>query len=93
MKKKQSVLVLLTLIMLATAACSQPKDNTTSDKEGITENVPASGESEEMEVKKTEYGTEEVTLEGKKLEQLTVTGTDNPYYCNLEENLKEEKDV
>ena len=25
---------------------------------------------------------------GKGLEELTVKGTDNPYYCNLEENLK-----
>jgi len=74
---------------------------TPADKEEVTpagkeEIIPGSkeevssapGESDEIAVTRKEYGTEEVELEGKGLDELTVKGTDNPYYCNLEENLK-----
>ena len=86
------------VMLMAMAACSQPaadvnsaadinstEDTTSAGKEDTKD---ISGEPEEIVVKKTEYGTKEVVLEGKNLDELTVTGTDNPYYCNLEENLK-----
>ena len=80
MKKKLSLLVIFAFMLMGAAACKQPAGN---EK---TENTP--GESEEIEVKNIEYGTEESLLEGKKLEQLTVTGTDDAFNCNLEENIK-----
>jgi len=65
---------------------------TPADKEEVTpagkeEIIPGSkeevssapGESDEIAVTRKEYGTEEVELEGKGLDELTVKGTDNPY--------------
>ena len=102
MKKKLSVLVVFILIGLT--ACSKPAEDTnpTENKEatvtpgGKEEVIPVGKEEvsssqeepEEIAVTRKEYGTEEVELEGKGLGELTVKGTDNPYYCNLEENLK-----
>ena len=112
MRKKLGLLVLVTFMLTAGAACSQPAAdadtttdiNSTEDTASATdtnsvagkssagkeETKNVSGETQEIEVKKIEYGTKVVVLEGKKLDQLTVTGTDNPYYCNLEENIKME---
>ncbi|MBP3595674.1 MAG: hypothetical protein J6J44_14225 [Lachnospiraceae bacterium] len=96
MKKKLSVLVVLILIGLT--ACSKPAEGTnlTEKKEatvipgGKEEITSAPAEPGEMDITRKEYGTEKVELEGKALGQLTEKGTDNPYYCNLEENLKME---
>ena len=77
----------------ATVTPGGKEEVTSGSKEEITsagkEEVSSSQEEpEEIAVTRKEYGTEEVELEGKGLGELTVKGTDNPYYCNLEENLK-----
>ena len=101
MKKKLTVLVVFILIGLT--ACNKPVEGTNpaENKEatvtpggkeeatsGSKEEVTSQGEPEEIAVTRKEYGTEKVELEGKGLGELTVKGTDNPYYCNMEENLK-----
>ncbi|MBO5178442.1 MAG: hypothetical protein J6K04_00285 [Lachnospiraceae bacterium] len=94
MKKKLSVLIVFMLIGLT--ACSKPAEGTnpvekkeaTITPVGKEEVSSAPGESDEIAVTRKEYGTEEVELKGKALGQMTEKGTDNPYYCNLEENLK-----
>ncbi|MBP3595675.1 MAG: hypothetical protein J6J44_14230 [Lachnospiraceae bacterium] len=102
MKKKLTVLVVFILIGLT--ACNKPVEGTDpaenkeatvnpGGKEKVTfggkeEATDSQGEPEKIAVTRKEYGTEEVELEGKGLGELTVKGTDNTYYCNLEENLK-----
>ena len=81
-QKRLGLLVMLAFALLGAAACKQPGEN---EKTGNTQ-----GESEEIKVTRTEYGTEEIFLEGKKLEQLATTGTEDTFYCNLEENMKME---
>lgn len=92
MKKKLGVIILF--IWMGMMACSKPveKTNPTEKKEVVLdekgETKKTATQPEEIAVNKIEYGTEQLSLKGKKLDQLTVKGTDNPYYCNLEENLK-----
>lgn len=96
MKKKLGILIVFILIGLV--ACSKPAEKTKSTEKnegmvthaGKEEAADSQGKSEEIAVTKTEYGSKIVELEGKGLGQLVVHGTDNPYYCNLEENLKME---
>lgn len=93
MKKKLSVLVVFMLIGLT--ACSKPGEGTNPTEATVTpagkeEITSAPAEPGELDVTRKEYGTEEVELKGKALGQLTEKGTDNPYYCNLEENIKME---
>ena len=96
MKKKLSVFIVF--ILMGITACSKPAEETNPTKKSEAAVTPGGkeevssvpGEPDEITVTKTEYGTEELELEGKGLEGLTVKGTDNPYYCNLEENLKME---
>lgn len=83
MKKRMGLLVMLALVCMGVTACAKTGENEE------TENI--AGELEEVEVGKIEYGSEKIPLEGKKLEQLEVTGSDDIYYCNLEENMKVER--
>lgn len=92
MKKRVSALIIFVFVLMGTAACKQPVvEMTPGGNENIenkvTEEIERNGETE---VKNIEYGSEEIRLEGKKLEQLTVIGADDMYYCNLEENMKME---
>lgn len=92
MMKKVSLLAVLVCVLMGVGACKQPVDSgapaegVTSVGKEETKNTPVP--SEEIEIKNIEYGSEEIFLEGKKLDRLTVTGTDDMYYCNLEENMK-----
>lgn len=89
MKKKFSLLVIFVFVLMGAVACKKPMVETTPSGNENAENTGAK-ELEEIEVKNKEYGSEEILLEGKKLEQLIVTGADDVYYCNLEENMKKE---
>ncbi len=86
MKKKLSLLVMFVFIFMGVMACKQLTGDIMHAEYGKTESI--TGKPEEIEVKNREYGSEEILLEGKKLEQLTVTGEDDAFYCNLEENMK-----
>ena len=88
MMKKVSLLVVLVCVLMGAGACKQPANGVTPVEKEETKNTPVP--SEEIEIKNTEYGSEEISLEGNRLDRLTVTGADNMYYCNLEENLKME---
>lgn len=86
MKNRLGLPIMLALALMGMAACnSSVEDITFAEKE---ESLWA--EKEEIEVKTITYGTKEIFLEGKKLEQLTVVGADDAFYCNLEENMKPE---
>lgn len=86
MKKKLSLLVMFVFMFVGVLACKQPTGDIMHTENGKTESI--TGKPEEVEVKNREYGSEEILLEGKKLEQLTVIGADDAFYCNLEENMK-----
>ena len=86
MKKKLSLLVMFVFMFMGAVACKQPIGDITHAGNEKTENI--TGKPKEIEVKNIEYGSEEIFLQGKKLEQLTVTGEDDAFYCNLEENMK-----
>lgn len=94
MKKRLGFILVFVLILLETIACKKPIEKTKPSEDEDTEvmqEVITSEESEEIEVQKKEYGSEEIHLVGEKLDQLTVTGTDDTFYCNLEENIKMER--
>ncbi len=88
MKKKLCLLVIFTFVFMEAVACKQSMVDMNPLENEKAENI--SGKLGEIEVKNREYGTEEILLEGKTLEQLTVTGKDDMFYCNLEENMKME---
>lgn len=84
MKKKLCLFVILVFGLMGAVACKKPVIETKPGGNDNKENTVA----EEIKVENIEYGGEEILLEGKKLEQLTVIGTDDMFYCNLEENMK-----
>lgn len=88
MKKRKILLVFLVCVLTGITACKQPMVVTEPDEKEEIEHTPI--ESEEIMVESKEYGTEKVSLEGKKLENLTAVGKDDAFYCNQEENIKPE---
>lgn len=88
MKNRQGLPIMLALALMGMAACNSSVEDITFAEKEKEESLWA--EKEEIEVKTITYGTKEIFLEGKKLEQLTVVGADDTFYCNLEENMKPE---
>ena len=88
MKKRLGLLVIFVIVFMGMGACKQLAVNEKSS--GHEETGNTLWELDETEVKNIEYGTEEALLTGKKLDNLTRIGTDDTFYCNLEENMKPE---